>query len=62
MRGRSSGKTGPPATRASPGKAGGLQLKKLRGQSTHYSFSPHFKRVKYDTSELLSSQPGLRHF
>ena len=24
MRGRSSGKTGPPATRASPGKAGGL--------------------------------------
>ena len=26
MRGRSSGKTGPPATRASPGKAGGLKL------------------------------------
>ena len=25
MRGRSSGKTGPPATRASPGKAGGLK-------------------------------------
>ena len=26
MRGRSSGKTAPPATRASPGKAGGLKL------------------------------------
>ena len=25
MRGRSSGKTAPPATRASPGKAGGLK-------------------------------------
>ena len=27
MRGRSSGKTAPPATRASPGKAGGLKTK-----------------------------------
>ena len=28
MRGRSSGKTAPPATRASPGKAGGLKNRK----------------------------------